>query len=137
MKTHIHTHRDQPTNVIAFSQYAQYCCNTTGSSINAIAKYFLARNNNGTPPFKLSFIDRWSMNSGLVNTFKQLVEAEIDKFPPKKRNNVLLLFTAHSLPLKVNMYIYLYVFVFDLFARLTLGSIHILRERERERERTK
>lgn len=88
--------------MIAFSQYAQYCCNTTGSSINAMAKYFMAREKT-TPNFKLSIIDRWSMNSGLVRAFKQLIEAEIAKFPPDKQNEVLLLFTAHSIPLRVNI----------------------------------
>ena len=87
--------------MIAFSQYAQYCCNTSGSSINAIAKYFQAKKR--PPPFKLSFIDRWSMNSGLVNAFKQLIETEISKFPLERQKNVLLLFSAHSIPLRVNI----------------------------------
>lgn len=92
--------RDQVSNVIAFSQYAQYCCNTTGSSINAMAKFFMGRHHAPTPNFKLSFIDRWSMNTGLVAAFKQLIEAEIGKFPHDRQSDVLLLFTAHSIPLR-------------------------------------
>lgn len=90
--------RDNVSNVIAFSQYAQYCCNTSGSSINAIAKYF--QNKQRSPSFHLSFIDRWSTNSGLISTFTQLIEAEVRKFPPERQQSVLLLFTAHSLPLR-------------------------------------
>lgn len=67
-----------------------------------MAKYFMAREKK-TPNFKLTIIDRWSMNSGLVSAFKQLIEAEIAKFPADKQNEVLLLFTAHSIPLRVNI----------------------------------
>lgn len=97
---HVFVGRDNVSNVIAFSQYAQYCCNTSGSSINAIAKYF--QNKQRSPSFHLSFIDRWSTNSGLISTFTQLIEAEVRKFPPERQQSVLLLFTAHSLPLRVS-----------------------------------
>lgn len=94
--------RDGVTSVIAFSQYAQYCCNTTGSSINSLARYYLERNIE-KPPFRLSFVDRWPQNPGLVAAFKSLIENELKQFPAEKRDSVLLLFTAHSLPLSVNI----------------------------------
>ncbi len=42
------------------------------------------------------------MNTGLVAAFKQLIEAEIGKFPHDRQSDVLLLFTAHSIPLRVS-----------------------------------
>ncbi len=35
--------RDRPRQVIAFTQYPQYSCSTTGSSLNAIARYYIAK----------------------------------------------------------------------------------------------
>ncbi|OTF76301.1 ferrochelatase, mitochondrial-like protein, partial [Euroglyphus maynei] len=90
--------------VIAFSQYAQYCCNTTGSSINQIAKYFQQQKQQ-KPSFHLSFIDRWPTQPGLIQTFTELIRNEIKQFPVNSGSvaaaddEIILLFTAHSLPL--------------------------------------
>jgi ferrochelatase len=35
--------RDRPRRIIAFTQYPQYSCSTTGSSLNAIARYYIAK----------------------------------------------------------------------------------------------
>ncbi|KAH9422651.1 hypothetical protein DERP_003328 [Dermatophagoides pteronyssinus] len=89
---------DKPERVIAFSQYAQYCCNTTGSSVNQIAKYFQQQQQQKLS-FHLSFIDRWPINSGLINSFTELINNELKQFPVNSSNEIILLFTAHSLPL--------------------------------------
>ncbi|KAH7639990.1 ferrochelatase [Dermatophagoides farinae] len=95
---------DKPERVIAFSQYAQYCCNTTGSSLNQMAKYFQNEKKQNhlhqqKSSFHLSFIDRWPLNNGLINSFIELINNEIEQFPANSRDKILLLFTAHSLPL--------------------------------------
>ena len=47
---------------IAFTQYPQYSCSTTGSSLNAFYKHY--KNNPGQ--IRWSTIDRWPTHPGLV-----------------------------------------------------------------------
>jgi ferrochelatase len=77
--------RDRPKQVIAFTQYPQYSCSTTGSSLNAIARYYATRNerlriekSNKISYFdepndlqtiedlKWSVIDRWQTHPGFI-----------------------------------------------------------------------
>ena len=48
-----------------------------------------------------SAIDRWHTHPGLVESFKQTIEAELQDFPEEDRKDVVILFSAHSLPMKV------------------------------------
>lgn len=48
-----------------------------------------------------SVIDRWSTHPLLVQTFAERIKTELAAFPAEKRDDVILLFSAHSLPLKV------------------------------------
>lgn len=86
---------DGVKRVVAFSQYPQYSCSTSGSSLNAIAKYFADK----TPSIKWSFIDRWPLNSGLIEAFRDLTNKELQKFPESVRDDVVILFSAHALPM--------------------------------------
>lgn len=92
--------RDGVRRVVVFSQYPQYSCSTTGSSLNRLARYYLDRT--ADSQVKYSFVDRWSTNPGLVEAFRQLIRAELEKFPADERDKVVLLFSAHSLPLSVS-----------------------------------
>lgn len=65
-----------------------------------MAKHY--RSKGSLPPYRLTIIDRWPINDGLVSTFAKNIEQELAKVEPSKRDQVLLLFTAHSLPLKVS-----------------------------------
>lgn len=49
---------------------------------------------------KWSIIDRWGTHPLLIKTFAQRIREELAKFVETKRNDVVILFTAHSLPLK-------------------------------------
>lgn len=51
---------------------------------------------------KWSVIDRWATNPFLVKTFADNIRKELNEFPENKRNDVIILFSAHSIPLKVN-----------------------------------
>lgn len=82
---------------IAFTQYPQYSCSTTGSSINAIYRYYRNRNTN----LRWSVIDRWPIHDGLVNAFAQNTAQALKKFPEDVRKDVVILFSAHSLPMSV------------------------------------
>ena len=89
---------------VAFSQYPQYSCSTTGSSLNELWKWRSrlegkATDQSGT--IQWSVIDRWPVHPGLVEAFAQLVEAQLRTYPPERRKQVVILFSAHSLPMSV------------------------------------
>lgn len=93
---------------VAFTQYPQYSCSTTGSSLNELWKW---RNRlegkrvigevEPEGSITWSVIDRWPVHPGLVEAFAQNVEAQLATYPEEKRKDVVLLFSAHSLPMSV------------------------------------
>ncbi|XP_058271277.1 ferrochelatase, mitochondrial isoform X2 [Hemibagrus wyckioides] len=90
---------DGVDRAVAFTQYPQYSCSTTGSSLNAIYRYY---NSKGlSPKMRWSVIDRWPTHPLLIECFAQHVCNELEKFPPEKRDDVVILFSAHSLPMSV------------------------------------
>ncbi|KAM9519320.1 ferrochelatase, mitochondrial [Salvelinus alpinus] len=91
--------KDGVERAVAFTQYPQYSCSTTGSSLNAIYRYYSSRADR--PKMRWSVIDRWPTHPLLVECFSQHVLNELQKFPPEKRDDVVILFSAHSLPLSV------------------------------------
>jgi len=58
---------------------------------------------------KLSIIDRWATHPLLIKAIGSRISDEIKQFPESDRDDVVILFSAHSLPLKV---IYLSYFSF-------------------------
>jgi len=48
-----------------------------------------------------SVIDRWPTHSGLVEAFASNIEKSLAKYPADQRSKVVLLFSAHSLPMSV------------------------------------
>lgn len=95
---------DGVSHVVAFSQYPQYSCTTTGSSMNAIYRYY-KENYPIKPPgprgpdgVSWSVIDRWPTHPLLVKTFANNIRKELLNFPENIRNKVVLLFSAHSVP---------------------------------------
>ncbi|XP_053304162.1 ferrochelatase, mitochondrial isoform X2 [Spea bombifrons] len=90
---------DGVERAIAFTQYPQYSCSTTGSSINAIYRYY---NSKGVQPkMKWSVIDRWPTHPLLIQCFADHIQKELNMFPADKRGDVVILFSAHSLPMTV------------------------------------
>lgn len=85
--------------IVVFAQYPQYSCCTTGSSLNQLCKE--ARDDPALKEVQWSFIDRWPLNDGLVDSFVDAIRDEMKKIPEEKRKDLVLVFTAHSLPLKV------------------------------------
>ncbi|TKA71708.1 hypothetical protein B0A49_04857 [Cryomyces minteri] len=93
---------------VAFTQYPQYSCSTTGSSLNELWKWRqrLETKRAGDEvdeagAIKWSVIDRWPQHSGLVEAFAQNIEAKLAEYPEERRKDVVLLFSAHSLPMSV------------------------------------
>lgn len=50
---------------------------------------------------KWSMIDRWGTHEFLVKTFAEKIVAELKEFPESIRSTVVIIFSAHSLPIKV------------------------------------
>ncbi|XP_029371201.1 ferrochelatase, mitochondrial isoform X1 [Echeneis naucrates] len=91
--------KDGVERAVAFTQYPQYSCSTTGSSLNAIYRYY--SNRGDRPKMRWSVIDRWPTHPLLVECFAEHISNELLKFPEAKRDDVVILFSAHSLPLSV------------------------------------
>jgi ferrochelatase len=58
--------RDGVTRAVAFSQYPQYSCSTTGSSINELYRQLIKDSKDQPPSIKWSVIDRWPTHPGLI-----------------------------------------------------------------------
>lgn len=88
--------KDGVENAVAFSQYPQYSCTTSGSSMTAIHKHYAKRS--CPSGMKWSVIDRWPTHGPLIKTFADNIRKELETFDEKKRKDVILLFSAHSVP---------------------------------------
>lgn len=87
---------------VAFTQYPQYSCSTTGSSLNELWKWknrLEGKDVDGA--IQWSVIDRWPIHQGLIEAFAQNIEAQLATYPEDQKSGVVLLFSAHSLPMSV------------------------------------
>ncbi|KAL8931272.1 MAG: hypothetical protein Q9211_007093 [Gyalolechia sp. 1 TL-2023] len=98
----------QHGRAVAFTQYPQYSCSTTGSSLNELWKWRTrlegpssSSSAASSPGVKWSVIDRWPTHPGLVAAFAQNIHAQLQTYPAETRRDVILLFSAHSLPMSV------------------------------------
>lgn len=89
---------------VAFTQYPQYSCSTTGSSLNELWRWrhrLEGKDGGEEGSIAWSVIDRWPVHNGLVEAFAQNIEAKLAEYPEERRDDVVLLFSAHSLPMSV------------------------------------
>ncbi|KAK3390443.1 ferrochelatase mitochondrial precursor [Podospora didyma] len=93
---------------VAFTQYPQYSCSTTGSSLNELWKWRQRLEGKAGPledgkdgTIQWSVIDRWPVHAGLVEAFAKNIEDKLAEYPEERRDKVVLLFSAHSLPMSV------------------------------------
>ncbi|KAF1812588.1 ferrochelatase-domain-containing protein [Eremomyces bilateralis CBS 781.70] len=93
---------------VAFTQYPQYSCSTTGSSLNELWKWrhrLEGKKSDDMSPgggsITWSAIDRWPVHPGLVEAFAQNIEATLRTYPEDRRDKAVLVFSAHSLPMSV------------------------------------
>ncbi len=90
---------DGVERAVAFTQYPQYSCSTTGSSLNELWR---AAGRAGLQhAFEWSLIDRWPVHDGFVAAMTETVREGLEGFDAAERDRVLILFSAHSLPLDV------------------------------------
>jgi ferrochelatase len=113
---------------VAFTQYPQYSCSTTGSSLNELWKWRqklegkksdgelgapkTVNGEDGT--IKWSVIDRWPVHAGLTEAIAQNIEATLATYPEDQRHDVTLLFSAHSLPMSVVNRGRIYTILYDM-----------------------
>jgi ferrochelatase len=90
---------DGVERAVAFTQYPQYSCSTTGSSLNELWR--AAARTGLKDAFEWSIIDRWPVHGGFVGAMADTVREGLEQFDPADRDKVFLLFSAHSLPLDV------------------------------------
>ncbi|KAI9295500.1 ferrochelatase [Neoconidiobolus thromboides FSU 785] len=90
---------DGVKRVIAFTQYPQYSCSTTGSSITEL--YRRIQEFNLQDKIEWSVIDRWPTHSGLIEAFADRIQKKLLEYSEEDRKEAVILFSAHSLPMKV------------------------------------
>ncbi|KJE88817.1 ferrochelatase [Capsaspora owczarzaki ATCC 30864] len=93
---------DGVTRAVAFTQYPQYSCSTTGSSLNELARQISAAGS--ASPLKdmqWSVIDHWPTHPLFVQAVVHNIRQALLRFPEAKRKEVVLVFSAHSLPMTV------------------------------------
>jgi len=90
---------DGVERAVAFTQYPQFSCSTTGSSLNELWR--AAERTGLREAFEWSIIDRWPVHQGFIAAMTETVREGLEQFDPAVRDQVLLLFSAHSLPLDV------------------------------------
>lgn len=90
---------DGVRRAVAFTQYPQFSCSTTGSSLNELWR--AARRLNLQEQFEWSLIDRWPVDDGFIAAMTDTVREGLSQFDPADRDRAVLLFSAHSLPLDV------------------------------------
>jgi ferrochelatase len=90
---------DGVRRAVAFSQYPQFSCATTGSSLNELWR--CVRGLGLESEFRWSLIDRWGTHPGFIQAMARSVLAGLQLVPEDARADTLILFSAHSLPLSV------------------------------------
>ncbi|KAK6454422.1 uncharacterized protein RJT20DRAFT_58510 [Scheffersomyces xylosifermentans] len=91
--------KDGVKRAVAFSQYPQFSYSTSGSSMNELYRQTLKLDPNRT--INWSFIDRWPKQKGLVSAFASNINDKISEFPEEDRDMIVILFSAHSLPMDI------------------------------------
>ncbi|MCO5581040.1 hypothetical protein L7F22_034915 [Adiantum nelumboides] len=96
---------DGVERAVAFTQYPQYSCSTTGSSLNELFREIQRRKaaDSGAPEANIqwSVIDRWPTHPGLVQAFTNRLQAALNTYPAEERHKVPIMFSAHSLPMQI------------------------------------
>lgn len=91
--------RDGVERVVAFSQFPQWSCTTSGSSMNELWRQVKDRKIENK--FKWSVIDRWPLHPGFIESVYERIAEGLAQFDVADRSKVVILFSAHSVPMKV------------------------------------
>jgi len=83
---------------VAFSQYPQFSCTTTGSSFNHLWKTLKEKGLESA--FSWSVLDRWPTHPAFIRAVTTLVRRGLQQLSESVRQDAIILFSAHSLPLR-------------------------------------
>lgn len=92
--------RDKVERAVLFSQYPMFSCTTTGSSINHL--WEVLRRRGAEKAIRWSVIDRWNAHEALIRAVARRVRMGLAKVPAQHRKDAVLLFSAHSIPVKTH-----------------------------------
>lgn len=90
---------DGVKRAVAFTQYPQFSCATTGSSLNELWR--AAKRVDLADEFTWSVIDRWPTHPTFVDAMTKTVKQGLAQFSEQDREDVLIVVSAHSLPMGV------------------------------------
>lgn len=90
---------DGVTRAVAFTQYPQFSCTTTGSSLNHLWRETLRTGMERAVAW--SVIDRWHTHPGFLAAVARRVALGLAGFHPSVRSKVVIMFSAHSVPMMV------------------------------------
>jgi ferrochelatase len=91
---------DGVKRAVAFTQYPQWSCTTTGGSLNELWRQL--KNAGLESTFTWSVIDRWPTHPIFIDAVVKKIHEGLAKFEKEAdRRDCIILFSAHSLPLKV------------------------------------
>lgn len=90
---------DGVERAVALTMYPQYSCSTTGASLNELWRTVKRRKMDQT--FEWSIVDRWGEHASFVSAAASTIRDGLLQYPVEDRDNVYILFSAHSLPLSV------------------------------------
>lgn len=89
---------DGVTRAVAFSQFPQWSCTTSGSSMNEMWRRI--KEAGLEKQIEWSLIDRWHSHPAFINALAHRVIAGLEQFQENERSKVVMLFSAHSLPMR-------------------------------------
>lgn len=90
---------DGVKRAVAFTQYPQFSCATTGSSVNELWR--AARRVGLADAFEWSVIDRWPTHELFIEAMATTVRQGLAQFAEEDHDKVVILFSAHSLPMSI------------------------------------
>ena len=90
---------DGVKRVVAFSQFPQWSCTTSGSSLNELWRQVMALGMQDQ--FEWSLIDRWPLHDGFVDAVLERMQERMLEFDEADRDKAVVVFSAHSVPMKV------------------------------------
>jgi ferrochelatase len=89
--------RSGAEKLIALSMYPQYCSATTGTCIEDLSMLLP-----GTPfESAIRVIDSWPSHPGYLDAIASTVSEALEQVPAEKRDDAVILFSAHGVPQKL------------------------------------
>jgi len=91
--------KDGVEHAVAFSQFPQWSCTTSGSSMNELWRQL--KRLDMMDEFKWSLIDRWPIHDGFIDAVTKRMAEKLLEYDEETREKFVFIFSAHSVPMKV------------------------------------